>query len=206
MRSNRTKSILVALLAAVVVLGLLAWVFRGELVERASPAVEYTVVSPEAALSAEVKMQRVRMRGDTVALSDVEVASFMRYQLADRFGGLLHDASANISGDTLMIGGRLPTDRLSDLRELDRVRMFLPDTAQVDIAGRIVTQLPGQAVVEIERVMVAGIPIPERYYPAVLARIGRRDEPGLPPNALALPLPEGVGSARIEDGSLILTP
>jgi hypothetical protein len=194
--------------AAVVVLlvvGVLAWAFRDQLLRLARP-VEYTEVSPEAAAAAEAKLERLRSDGDTVGLSEVELASLLRYRIAEQYPELLQNPSAAMAGDTLRIGGRIPTERLPELRELEPVRAFLPDTTRIDIGGRLSSREPGRAVIEIDEVAIAGIPIPQRYYASVLQRLGRRDEPGLPENALAFPLPAGVGSARVEQGILVLTP
>jgi hypothetical protein len=43
--------------------------------------------------------------------------------------------------------------------------------------------------VDIGQVTFAGIPIPARYYPDVLQRFGRSDEPGLAPTAIGITLP-----------------
>jgi hypothetical protein len=206
MRTSRVVGWLGAVLLGIVVLGLVAWAFRDDLLQRWNPAVEYTEVSPEAAASAEEKLERLRTRGDTVRLSEVELASYLRFRLAEQYSDLLRNPAAGMAGDTIRLGGSLPTERLPNLQELERVRAFLPDTTRVDIAGRLTTQQPGRGVIEIGEVAVAGVPVPPRYYPSVLERIGRRDEPGLAENALAFPLPQGVGTARVEGGYLILTP
>lgn len=195
--------------AAVVVLLLgvaLAWVFRDSLLQLVHRPIEYTEVSPEAASAAEAKLERLRDEGDTVRLSEVELASLLRYRVAEQYPDLLQNPSAAMSGDTLRIGGRIPTERLPELGELEPVRAFLPDTTRIDIAGRLLTHEPGRAAIEIEEVAIAGIPIPQRYYASVLDRLGRRDEPGLAENALAFPLPSGVSAAWVEQGLLVLVP
>jgi hypothetical protein len=51
----------------------------------------------------------------------------------------------------------------------------------------------------------AGVPIPPRYYPVILERLGRKDEPGLDPSAIGFHLPPQVAGARLSDGYLVLT-
>lgn len=195
--------VVAALLAAVAAA---AWVFRDELLRRFGGAPVYTEVSPEAAASAEAKLERLRTHGDTARLSEIELASLLRYRTPGGFAELLQDPSVDLAGDTLRIGARLPTELLPRLRELDRVRAFLPDTTRIDLAGRLAPLERGRAAVQVEEVAVAGVPIPSRFYPDVLERLGRRDEPGLPANALAVSLPPGVGSAYVAGSELVLTP
>jgi hypothetical protein len=205
MRRNRGAGCIGALLV-VVLLGVLVWMFRDSIPGLGGRGVEYTEVSPEAAASAEEKLERLRTRGDTVNLSAVELASLLRYRLAEQYPDLLRNPSIEMVGETLHLGGSIPTERLPNLQQFERVRPFLPDTTRIDMEGRILTREPGRAAVEIEEVAIAGIPIPQRYYPEVLGRLGRRDEPGLPPNAIEFPLPGGVGSAWVESGRLVLAP
>ena len=46
--------------------------------------------------------------------------------------------------------------------------------------------------------------LPCRMVGAVLSRLGRRDEAGLPADALALPLPAGATNAYVRGDSLVL--
>jgi hypothetical protein len=206
MRTNRSAGCAGALLLTLIAVGLIAWVFRDQLASRWLRTVEYTEVSPEAAASAEQKLERLRVHGETVRLSEVELSSYLRYNVAERYPDLLQNPSAALTDSTIRVGGRVPTERLPDLRELERVRDFLPDTTRVDVEGRLLPRGDGRAAIDIGEVAVAGVPIPQRYYASVLERLGRRPEPDLPANAIAFPLPEGVGSARVEGGFLILTP
>ena len=59
---------------------------------------------------------------------------------------------------------------------------------------------------EVRQVEFAGIPIPERYYPPMLERIGRQDEPDLTSTEMGLKLPPGVSEVRVENGYLLLIP
>lgn len=206
MRSNRTAGCLVVALLLVIALVVLGWSFRGQLLQRLTPTVEYTEVSPDAAASAEAKLASLRAGGEPVRLSEAELGSYLRYSIAEQYPHLMRNPSAAIAGDTLRVGGSVPTALLPELQELERIRDFLPDTTRLDLGGRLLDRGGGRAALEIEEVAVAGIPIPQRYYPGILERIGRRDEPGLPPNAIAFPLPDGVGSAHVEGGYLVLTP
>lgn len=206
MARGRTAGCLGGLLLLLVVAGAAAWLYGGDLLRRVGPGASPVEVSLEAAESAELKLDRLRADGDTAVLTEVELASLIRYRAAGLSPELLQEPTVELRGDTLRVGARVPSERLPHLRELERVRAFLPDTTRLDLEGRLVPLGDGRTAVEVEQVHFAGVPIPDRFYPDVLERLGRRDEPGLAPNAIAIPLPAGVGSAQIRDGLLILTP
>jgi len=148
----------------------------------------------------------MRSRGDTVHLSSVEFTSYVRYRYREQIAGELEQPTVAFTGDTVTLGGRFPTDRLPDMREVRAMREFLPDTADVKLRGGLRTLSPGKAALRIDVASFAKVPVPRDVYPDALKKIGRRDEPGLGPNEYAFPLPPGVGSARVENGELILSP
>jgi hypothetical protein len=198
------------LLAGLLVVLLLAggaWLFRDTITRMLGGGrPEATAVSQEAAAQAEDKLARLASDGETVRLNDVEFTSLMRYRLRDRIPGDLESPAVSFRGDTVRLMARVPSDRLPDVPELGAARAFLPDTADVDIVGKLAPLADGRAAFEVQRITFAGIPVPDRMYPQALERMGRRDEPGLSPSAYAFPLPDGVGAARVERGELVLTP
>jgi hypothetical protein len=192
----------------VVLLALLGagWWFRDDILRLVGREPEPVEVSPEAAALAEGKIDRLRTDGDTARLSSVEVSSLLRYRGPAWLGQRFHEPSVAFAADTARVSGTIATSELPSHPELDRVRVLLPDSSRVELSG-VLDRLPsGRMAVEIDRVTFAGIPIPARYYPDVLERFGRRDEPGLAPTAIAVDLPPGVGGARVEGGYLVLTP
>jgi hypothetical protein len=205
MAERSRAGILGGVLIVVVLLAGAAWWFRGDLV-RLLGAPEATEVSPEAAAAAAAKLDRLRSHGETAELSSVELTSFIRYRAPAAALETLREPSVRMSGDTIRLSGRIPTDRLPPHPDLDRVRAFLPDTAPLVIQGRVEPLGAGRVALDIQGVQFAGVPIPPSYYPAMLERLGRRPEPGLPPAAVAVALPPGVGAARVEEGHLVLSP
>ncbi len=198
------------LLAGLVLVLLLAggWLFFRDDVARllGGGRPEATAVSQEAATQAEEKLARLAQDGETVRLNDVEFTSLMRYRLRDRIPGDLESPAVSFRGDTVRLMARVPSDRLPDVPELGAARSFLPDTADVDVVGRLAPLQNGRAAFEVQRITFAGIPVPDRFYPQALERMGRRDEPGLSASAYPFALPNGVGAARVEGGELVLTP
>lgn len=207
MTSRRRGGVLGTLVVLALVLGA-GWYFRdriaGMLGRRGDEVA--TTVSPESAALAEEKLKRMQEDGDTVRLSDAELTSLVRYRFRDRIPGDIYAPAVAFRGDTVRMKGKVPSDRLPDVPELGRVRAFLPDTADVDIIGRLQPREQGRAAFQVERIVFAGIPIPPRFYPRALEQMGRRDEPGLAANAYPFKLPAGVGSARVEGGYLVLSP
>ncbi len=171
---------------------------------RSGPPVA-TEVSPAAAAQAEAKYRELVEGGRPVRLNEVELTSALRYRLRDRLPGDLYDPAVALRGDTVTLSGRVPADRLPLVPALDRVRAFLPDTASIDVTGALAGGA-GSAYFDVREVRFAGVPIPARYYPQALRGLGRRDEPGLPATAFGFRLPDGVGSARVEGGQLVLKP
>jgi hypothetical protein len=163
-------------------------------------------VAIEAAEAAERKIDRLRSNGEEVQLTGVELSSLFRYRAPVWAVSGVDNADVEMSGDTLTVSGMVATDRLPSHPELDRIRGLLPESSRIEITGQVRPFRRGSAALRIDDVQFAGIPIPSRYYPDVLERIGRQPEPGLEPEALALRLPEGVSTARVEGGRLILTP
>lgn len=192
------------LLALLLLLGGAAWWFRDSLpfLDRDRPV----EVSPEAAAQAREKLDRLRSDGQPVRLSGVELSSLLRYGSQDWAPVGLREPEIRMSGDTMMVAAIIPTDRIPSHPDLDRVRSLLPDSARVEVTGNVRGLGAGRAALAVRQVEFAGIPIPERYYPPMLERLGRSDEPELASAEMALPLPPGVSEVRVEDGYLLLIP
>lgn len=163
-------------------------------------------VSPESAAIAEEKLVRLRDDGRAAHLSGVELSSLLRYRSPQWVTNMVAEPTVLLSGDTLRLFGTVATDQLPSHPELDAARAFLPDSSRIEVAGQVRSLPSGRIALHLSEVEIAGLPVPRRYYPLILERVGREDEAGLLDNALAVELPAGVRSARIERGVLILTP
>ena len=109
-------------------------------------------------------------------------------------------------GDTLRLAATIPTSGIPSHPDVDRIRDLLPDSARLEVEGRLRTLSNGRAALDVREVELAGIPIPERYYPPMLERFGRSGAPGLLPTELDVPMPPGVSQVRVENGFLVLIP
>ena len=182
-----------------------AWYFRDQIPgpwQKDAPV----EVSPAAAAAAEEKLDQLRAGGDTVRLSGVELTSYLRYRFQEQLAGQLEAPAVDFEGEEVILTGRFPTDRLPDSRQVRALQEFLPDTADVRVAGGMRTLSPGRVALRVDNASFARVPVPADVIPEALGRVGRRDEPGLAPNEYAFPLRPGVGSARVEAGQLVLAP
>jgi hypothetical protein len=198
---SRGVGVVVALVVLVALLAV-GYLFRDRLLGGTH---EPTEASPEVAAAAEAKLQQLRAGGDSVRLSGVEITSLLRYRAPAAALEMVHDPAVEIAGDTIRLTGRVPTDRLPSNADLEKIRLLLPDTANLVVRGTLQSRAPGEAALQLQGVEFAGVPIPPRYYPVILERLGRREEPGLDPRSVGFRLPPSVAGARLSDGYLVLT-
>ncbi len=201
-----------AILLLLVLMGLLvaAWMNRDR-IQQAWRDVQPTAgeveapATPELADAAEEKLARLRggEQGE-IALSGVELESLLRYRYAGALPGFIDSTRVRLAGDRLRVRARVPAERLPALDALGAVADFLPDTASVEIEGRLFSLDDRHAALAIDGVQIADIPIPRRLVPGLLDRLGRSPAAGLPADALAVPLPRGVAAAYVRGDSLVL--
>jgi hypothetical protein len=161
--------------------------------------------SPELAQIAEDKIEALRDGSrSSASLSAVELESLLLYRYQGVLPGFLGAPSIELQGDRLRLRARVPVDMLPDVDGLGPAAAFLPDTTELTIAGRLLPLQPGRVAFAIDDVSAQRFPLPRRLVPGALDRLGRRDEPGLPRDALALPLPAGAASAYVRGDSLVL--
>lgn len=197
-----------AIVALLIVAGLvgLGYTFRDQLLALRGGSESATEASPEVAAEAQEKLDQLRVGGDSIRLTGVEITSLLRYRSPAAMLQMIHDPAVQIVGDTLRLTGMVPTDRLPSDPNLDKIRILLPDTAKIMVRGTLQASGVGEAAFGVEGVEFAGVPIPPRYYSVMLERLGRRDRPGLDPGAVSFKLPPRVSTAHVADGFLVLTP
>jgi hypothetical protein len=199
----RRRGVLTSLIGLVGLVLLAGWVFRDRIpgLPRSRPQVEG--VGPAAAEAAQAKLQRLRENGDTVHLSAAEFTSLIRYHLPG-LAGPLHDPSVDFVDNTFFLNGRYPKDQLPDAPELKNLRDFIPDTADVVLQGELRTLSPGKVALRVTSGSFARVPLQRRLIETALRRFGNRDEPGLGSDEYLFALPDGVRTARVEAGELVL--
>lgn len=198
------------LLVVLVLIAGAAWLFRDRLLVlwndlRGMAAVEEPVPSLAIAERAQEKLTALANGDSTrVALAGIEVQSLLEFRYRELLPAFVDSARVEIRGDRMSLHVSLPTDRLPRIEELEEVLGFLPDTTPVTVRGALLPLDSGRVALAIDEVRAARIPLPGRILPGALERLGRRDEPGLPPDALAVPLPPGAAAAYVRRDSLVL--
>ncbi len=180
--------------ALLLVLALIAGLLAFALGFRPGGSPADDAVSPEAAASAESKLEQVA-EGEEVALTANELTSLFAYRPEVWEIRPIHSPVVAMSGDTVRVRGGFPTSAIPAQIDLGPIRALLPDTTSVDVVGTVRSREANSVVLEIGSVEVEGMPVPARFYSQLLQS-----------DALTLPLPEGISAARVEGGELILTP
>jgi hypothetical protein len=163
------------------------------------------VASPELADLAERKLGELRDGQRSYAvLSAVELESLLAFRYPGLIPAFLDAPTVELQGDRLRLRARIPVDKLPDLEGLGPAAAFLPDTTELTVGGRLLPLQPGRVAFAVEEVSAQRFPLPRRLVPGALQRLGRKDEPGLPRDAMALPLPPGASAAYVRRDSLFL--
>jgi len=170
-------------------------------------AAEEIVASPELADSVMFLVQEFRDGDgpDQVALGGSELTSILRYSVPGLIPGGVSGAEVSLSEDRIHVRARVALESFPDLPDLGPIIGMLPDTLDVGLEGSLMPFGNKKAALLVHSLHAARIPLPGRLIPEILQAMGRTDEPGLPPEALLISLPPGLGSAYILTDSLILS-
>jgi hypothetical protein len=160
--------------------------------------------SPELAEIAAKKIARLKS-GDVeaVSLSANEIQSLLQFKYRQLLPAFVDSPRVELEGGKIIVMARVPVDRLPQLSELGEAAAFLPDTTEVGVTGQVLPLRTGRIALAVDQVRAARIPLPRRLVPGALRKLGRKDEPGLPADALALPLPPGADAAYVRGDSLV---
>lgn len=144
--------------------------------------------------------------GGEVVLSEAEITSVVRYVVPGVVPEGLALPDLQLRAGRVRISTRASLSTLPGLPEFERALAVLPDTVPVRIDASLVSFGDRDAVLVVHRIHASGIPLPRRVIPAVLAALGRTSRPGLPPDAMEVPLPPELRTAYVVADSLVLVP
>lgn len=162
--------------------------------------------SPELADSVLARIQAFRRTGEgRVALGGREVTSVLRFSVPGLIPSGVHDLAVDMAEGGVHLSAQVVVSSFPDLPDLGPILGILPDTLAVVVHGSLVPFGEEEAAFLVHGAEASRIPIPRRLIPEILRAMGRVDRPGLPPEALAVPLPAGLGAAYILTDSLILS-
>lgn len=193
-------------LALLTVGAIVAWQNREQLVYawdrwRGPPA----EVSPELAEYADRKLATLSENGgvDRVALTAPELQSLIEY----RWGGFLPqdvtDPRVSLGSGRVTLEANVATARFGRVAELREIMGFLPDTTSLRAVGSLVPLTDGQVALEVHELAAATIPLPRQLIAPIMARFPGGGEPGLPSNAVMLPLPPGISTIYLSGDSMV---
>jgi hypothetical protein len=160
--------------------------------------------TPELADRAEEKLAALAS-GDhaRVSLTEPELQSLLRYRYAELLPAFIDSPRVEIDGSRLRLRGRLPVDKLPSVSEFGDLAALLPDTTDFAVTGQLLPLDSGRVALAVDEASAESIPLPRRLIAGALSRLGRTDEPGLPADALAVPLPPGAAAAYVRAGALV---
>lgn len=143
--------------------------------------------------------------GSRLALGGREITSVLRYSLQGLVPEGVHDPEVSLQGGRMLLKARVALAAFPALPDLGSVLDLLPDTVDVELQASLLPFGEDAAALVVHSIDASRIPLPRRVIPDILRAMGRRDHPGLPPEALLVPLPAGLGSAYILTDSLVLS-
>ena len=193
-------------LALVAVILALAWYNRDQIVgmwEQFRGA--ETEVSPELAVRADQKLATLGEGGGAgrVALNEAELQSLIQYRWAGFLPPDVVDPKVGLGDGQVTLEAGVATARFEQVSELREILAFLPDTASLRAVGTFVPLDSEHVALEVHELGAASIPVPKPLIPVVLSRFRGSGEPGLAPNAVAVPLPAGIRDVFISGDSLV---
>lgn len=139
-----------------------------------------------------------------MALGGPELSALVRHAIPGLMPAGVSDVLVSLRDGRVRVGARVALEAFPRLPQLGDVMGILPDTVLLDLEGVLVPLDQAFMALLVERVEASRIPLPRRMVGDVLGALGRQGPPSLPPDALAVPIPDGVGSVYVLGDSLIL--
>ena len=166
------------------------------------------VPSPELAEAALDRFERFRdgEGGNQLSLSAAEVVSVIRYSAPEMVSGGVSNPVLEFENGVVSLSARIAVEAFPGLSTLDGILNFLPDTVSIAVEGALspLNEDGVALIVHGVRASFIPVPLPDEMTPRILTALGRRHIAGLPEDALAFPLPDGVRSAHVLRDRLIL--
>lgn len=167
-----------------------------------------TVAAPsrEVAEAARARYVRLIQTGGPgeVRYDENELTSLLVHSLGERLPEGVSEPRVRLDGQEATISAFLDLNRIPTFPDLGEFLSFLPDTVDVAVSGALIPfEGPGAALM-VNRINAGGVRLPRRVIAPLLESLGRTDQPGLPADAIQVPLPDGVRSAYVEEDRLVL--
>lgn len=141
---------------------------------------------------------------DRLLLGGAELSSVVRYSFPGILPEGVREPTVGFQGDRMLLSARVAVASFPDVPALGEAIGLLPDTVDVVLRGALRPFGPQLSALYVDRVEASRIPLPGRLVPGILTALGRSDRSGLPRDALAIELPQGITSAFVEADHLVL--
>jgi hypothetical protein len=161
-------------------------------------------VSEQTAEAAERKMDRLRDGSNRESFAGNELQSLLEYRYSQMLPAFVTSPRIAIEQDEVAVRVRLPAERLPRPDDFGQILMLLPDTTDLAIRGTIIPSDDGFVAFTVDAISAQRIPLPSRLVPSILDMFGRQNAPGLPDDAIRIPLPDGARTAYVRADSLVV--
>lgn len=142
--------------------------------------------------------------GDRLVLSGRELTAVLRFSLPGIVPPGVSEPTIRLENGQVHLSARVAVAAFPRLPKLDQVVGILPDTVRVELRGALVPHDQRNLAFLVDRISAARVPIPARMVADVLEGFGRGGRSGLGPDALPVPLPDGIRSVHVQRDSLVL--
>jgi hypothetical protein len=165
--------------------------------------------APSAELAEQVLLRLDALRTgslseDRLLLNGVEVTSVLRFAMPGVLPPGVTEPTARFSDGRLRLTARVATAAFPDFPLVAEEIGVLPDRIDMSINGALLPFEPGWTALQVDGVSASRIPLPGRFIAPVLEALGRRPREGLPPRALAIPLPAELDRVWVEGDRLVI--
>ncbi len=163
--------------------------------------------TPELADSVLVQVQALREEGEgsELALGGRELTSVLRYAVPGLVPQGVADPEVEVRDGRVHLRARVVLSAFPELPDLGPILGILPDTLDVTLEASIMPFGEDEAALLVHGLEASRIPLPRRLIPEILRAMGRVERPGLPSDALTIPLPAGLATVHLRADSLILS-
>lgn len=178
-----------------------------EFIDRIRPPEQTQALSEELAVQTLDDFEAFRLgdSGGRLVLGNAQLGSVLRYRLPGLLPEGVNSPTISMDDGVLRLRARVARESFPSLPALEGILGFLPDTLALEMEGALAPLEDDRWVaLVIHRMEASRIPLPDRLIPEILRALGRENVGGLPPDAVAVPMPDGLESAFVLRDSLVL--
>jgi hypothetical protein len=141
---------------------------------------------------------------DRMSLGGAELSAVVRHALPGIIPPGVDEPTVALADGRVQLSARVALEAFPRIPAMDDVLRILPDTVLIEMEGSLVPHDRRHLALLVDRIEAGRIPIPSRFVSEVLAGLGREAPDGFSPDALSVPLPEGLESVYVQRDSLVL--